>query len=322
MPVLFPYMRQILSILPLLTFLLLLIYIAWNVPNFLSLSTLSLILVQASPILILCLGLSAVVIVGGEDIVSGGIDLSLPATAVFAAGTMAYVLSRLEGSLFLAFLAGLIAALGIGALNAILVSGIGLTPLLATLATFVATVGFADFVTDNRRINVNHPFIIGLRDGTIFGVPWSLFGALLIATLISFLIHATPWGRHLQAVGGGRDAAKLARIKIRPKVIGAFMIAAACAFITAFYVLARGSGYSPGVQDTLLVEMVLATFLGATFSPRRVVTVWGAALGAVLVAAMDLGFKSMGVNIFWTGLIKGSLILFVVSLSAVSRQRG
>jgi ribose transport system permease protein len=87
------------------------------------------------------------------------------------------------------------------------------------------------------------------------------------------------------------------------------------------FVLARGSGSSPGTEDNLLLEMVLATFLGAAFSPRRKVTIWGAALGAVLVTMLSVGFKSIGVNVFWTGCIKGSLILIVVA-SAAATARG
>jgi ribose transport system permease protein len=70
-----------------------------------------------------------------------------------------------------------------------------------------------------------------------------------------------------------------------------------------------------------MLEMVLATFLGAAFSPRRVVTMWGAVLGAVLVTAISIGFKSMGVDVFWTGLIKGALIVVVVALSTLAQRK-
>lgn len=74
---------------------------------------------------------------------------------------------------------------------------------------------------------------------------------------------------------------------------------------TSFYRLKAG--------EELLLEVVLATFLGAAFSPRRVVTLWGAVLGAVLVTALSVGFKSIGVNVFWTGCIKGALILIIIA---------
>ena len=96
------------------------------------------------------------------------------------------------------------------------------------------------------------------------------------------------------------------------------MPAALSGFAASFFLLARGSGSTPGSEENLMMEMVLATFLGAALSPRRVVTMWGAVIGAVLVTAISVGFKTVGVNIFWTGLVKGALIVAVVACSAIS----
>ena len=141
-------------------------------------------------------------------------------------------------------------------------------------------------------------------------------------TFLAFhFMHRTKWGLNLQAGGGSRDAAEISGLNVDRLLGHSFLVAAFTGFVCSFFVLARGAGSSPGVQDNLLLEMVLATFLGAAFSPRRIVTVWGAVLGAVLVAAISIGFKSMGVNVFWTGLIKGSLIVLVVATSAISQRQ-
>ena len=64
------------------------------------------------------------------------------------------------------------------------------------------------------------------------------------------------------------------------------------------------------------------TFIGAAFSRRRVVTIWGALLGAILVNALSNGLGLLGVNIFWMGAIKGGLILVVLAASAVRHKGG
>jgi len=139
--------------------------------------------------------------------------------------------------------------------------------------------------------------------------------------LISFTaMHRTRWGINLQAVGGSRDAAETSGISAPKFVSQSFILAAFTGGLAGMFLLARGSGFTPGSEENLLLEMVLATFLGAAFSPRRVVTLWGAVLGAVLVAALSLGFKSIGVNVFWTGCIKGALILLVVASSSLSAR--
>ena len=313
-------LTELIGYLPLIIFAAVLIYISMNAPNFLTFRNLELILMQSLPVVLVCAGLGTVVMAGGDDVVSGGIDLSIPATAVLSAGITAVLLTQ-GWPLVVCAVAALLACLLVGILNAILVTRIGMTPLLTTLAMFVAVVGVNNVVTSSRRINVDHPWIVALRAQDIVGVPLGIVLVALIVAVIYFATHRTRWGLNLQAVGGSKDAAEVSGLPVHRLFAQSFVLAAITGFICGFFILARGSGISPGVQDNLMLEMVLATFLGAAFSTRRVVTMWGAVLGAVLVAAISIGFKSMGVNVFWTGLIKGSLIVAVVALSALA-QRG
>lgn len=307
---------RLLSSAPLFIFLLLLVYLAVSVPTLLELSTINLILKQSVPIVIVCLGLACVVVAGGDNVVSGGIDLSIPATAILCAGILADQLSNHGAPLYVAILMACGAALSMGVVNAVLVVVIGMTPLLATLASSVAAVGITKVITSSRRINVDHPFILYIRDADVGGVPSSVIISFALVLVFCLTVHRTRWGMQLQAVGGSREAAEVSGIHSSSLVAQSFLIAALAGALASVFVLARGSGFTPGSEENLLLEMVLATFLGAAFSPRRIVTVWGAVLGAVLVSVLSVGFKSIGVDIFWTGCIKGSLILIVVASAA------
>ena len=313
-------LRGVIGLAPLVIFAGILVYIGLNAPNFLTFTTLRLVLEQSLPVVLICLGLAAVVMTGGDDVVSGGIDLSIPATAVLCAGIVAQLTANAGVAFPVAILAALGAGLVVGAINAFLVTRVGMTPLLTTLAMFVAIIGVNNVVTTSRRINVSDPAILWLRDGTWAGVPVAIPLVALVALAFYHLMHRTRLGLNMQAVGGSRDAAEVSGLDVDRMVAISFLLAALTGFLASVLVLARGSGLSPGAEDNLMLEMVLATFLGAAFSPRRVVTLWGAVLGAVLVAAISIGFKSMGVDVFWTGLIKGSLILTVVAFAAVSQR--
>ena len=312
-------LSDVIGLLPVIVFVGVLVYIGLNAPNFLTRTNLELVLVQSLPVVLLCIGLSAVVIAGGDDVVSGGIDLSIPATAVLSGGIVAQMLVA-GYPLAVAALAALAAALAVGAINAALVTRVRMTPLLATLTMMVAVIGVNNVVTQSRRINVRDPWIMELATGRTFGVPTGILVVLAIALLAFHLVHRTRWGLNLQAVGGSRDAAEVSGLKVDRLVAQSFLLAAFMGFVCSFFVLARGSGSSPGVEDNLLLEMVLATFLGAAFSPRRVVTLWGAVIGALFVTAVSVGFKTMGVDVFWTGLVKGTLIVVVVTMSTVQQR--
>ena len=185
----------------------------------------------------------------------------------------------------------------------------------------MAVVGVTKVITESRRINIADPVVIFLRDGSVFGISAGVLAATVIAACYFLLMHQTRWGLQFQATGGSRDAAEVSGIRTRVYGAASFFLAAFAGFLASLFVLARGSGSSPGTEENLLLEMVLATFLGAAFSPRRVATVWGAVLGAVLVAALSVGFKSIGVDVFWTGCIKGTLILIVVASAAATSRK-
>jgi ribose transport system permease protein len=306
---------------PLLIFLALLLYLGIAAPRFLTLETLALILKQSAPIIVVSLGLATVVIAGCDDIVSGGIDLSIPGVAVLCGAVIAELTAVKGAPIAVGLAAGLATAVIAGLVNAWLVVRIGMTPLLATLASFTAYVGLANYVTTSRRVNISDPLIVFLRDGTLGAWPAGVVIALASAAIVGFAVHRTRWGLNLQAVGGGREAAAEAGLSPHKFIAAAFLIAALAGGVGSTFLLARGSGFAPGVEENLQLEMILATFLGPVFSLRKVVTIWGATLGAVLVSALTIGLGSAGIDIFWTGCVKGALILVVVASSAASRGR-
>ncbi|NIZ13135.1 ABC transporter permease [Phaeobacter sp. HF9A] len=312
-------LATLVGFLPLIIFLALLLYVGLNAPNFMTVVNLKLVLAQSLPVVLSVIGLSAVVMAGGDDVVSGGIDLSTPATAVLCAGIVS-VMTTAGQPLLIAAGASLIACMLVGVVNAVLITRLRMAPLLATLAMFVAVVGINNVITARKRLNLAAESIASLRQDFVFGIPLGILLVAVLALLAYHFLHRSKWGLNLQAAGGSRDAAEISGIRVDRLVAQTYLLAAFMGFVTGFFMLARANGYSPGAQDNLMLEMVLATFLGAAFSPRRIVTVWGAILGAVLVAAISIGLKTIGVNVFWTDLIKGALIVIVVALSAISER--
>jgi ribose transport system permease protein len=295
------------------------VYLAIATPFFLTAPNIMSSVVQAAPIAIVAFGLAIVVIGGGDDVVSGGIDLSLPASAALATVIISDQLTNQGASFGQAFVLALLASLVVGVVNAGLVR-IGLSSILATLATYVALIGITRVISQNRRINVTDPVILFIRDERPLGIPVPILIMLAVFAVLGFLIHRTRYGMHVQATGGNRDAAEAAGIATRRILSSTFVLASVAAAVAGVLLVARGSGSSPGIDERLLVDMVLATFVGAAFSTRNVVTILGAMLGAIFVALMANGLILVRVNNSWIDGWKGVLILVVVAMAAVQNR--
>jgi ribose transport system permease protein len=300
---------------------LLLVLLAVGAPALLSATSVAAVLVQASPIAIVAFGLSVVVIGGGDDVVIGGIDLSIPAGAALSTAIISDQLTNRGASFPEAFGLGLLAALAVGAVNAVLVTVVGLTPILTTLATYASVVGIVRVLTTNRRINVEDPTVLWIRDTNIFGVPVPVIIMLVTFAIFGWVVHRTRYGMKLRTVGGNLDAAVSVGLKPRIFVASTFVWASLAAGIAGVLLVARGSGMSPGIDERLLVDMVLATFVGAAFSSKNIVTVSGAMLGAILVSFMATGLILNRVDNSWVDGWKGVLILLVVTAAALQTRR-
>lgn len=306
---------------PLVAFAAILIYLALNSSAVLTSSNIWSSVEHAAPVGIIACGLAIVVIGGGTDAVSGGIDLSLPASTALAALVMSMQLRDGTGSFIGAALFALVIVLIVGAINAFLVAIVGLAPILATLATYVSAVGVTRMLSRNRRISVTHPTVVGIRDGEFLGIPIGVYILVVTVVLLWVTINRTRFGAHVQAVGGSLDAATTSGLAVRRYLGSTYLIASAVTVLAAILLMAQSSGSSPGADERLLLDMVLATYIGAAFSARNVVTVVGAALGAVLVAFLSNSLILNGIANYWVDGWKGALILLVVAAAAVQGKR-
>ncbi len=305
---------------PLVLFAVLLGYLAVFAKGFWTAANFEASLIQAAPIAVISYGLAVVIIGGGDDIVVGGIDLSLPASAALGTAIIADGLANHGWSLWFSLLIALGVALLVGVVNAILVSGVGLSAILSTLATYATVVGVIRVLTSNRRITVGGPTIEMLREGRVLGIPVPVLIMLVSFVFFYFIVHRTRYGMRLQAVGGSAEAARTSGINPSRYLASAFPLAGVAAAIAAIPLVARGSGMSPGIDEQLMIDMVLAAFLGASFSARNVVTIYGALLGAVLVALLSNGLILLRVDNSWIDGVKGALILIVVASASLQNR--
>lgn len=301
-------------------FVLVLIYFSVRSPVFMTSANLIRVLLQAAVLAIAALGMATVFIGGGSHVIEGGIDLSVGAQIGLITGIYSVLMSK-GTSPALAIGIGLIVAIVIGLFNGISVEYFRLLPLLATLAMMFIVGGVEMLVTNNLTISVKSPFVSYLNDGSILGLPVPV--VILLITLLFYLVlvELSPFGSHIKAIGGNRDAAIRAGINVKLYVILTYVFSSLAAAISSIILLGRLSGSTRGIGSLLFMDILLAAYVSAMFSKRWVINIPGVFLGAFFVGVLNNGFTMINVPTYMTSAVKGILILIVVAATSLQKKK-
>ncbi|OWV65266.1 ABC transporter permease [Rhizobium sp. R339] len=303
----------------LIAFAAILIIFSLTAPYFLSVGNIGNVLGQSAISGVLAIGLTVVLVAGGSNVVTGGIDLSLAANMGLSAAVYAS-LTQLGYGDATAITASILTGALIGTVNAVAVVYAGIVPLLATLAVMNVVAGLELVLTQNTVLPASTPFLSALSGSDPFGLPvlaYVLIGFTAIATAI---IQYTPLGLRLYAVGEFPDAARAAGLPLRRLLAGAFVASGISGGIAGILSVSYLSGSTTGSGEMLLPVVVIA-LLGSVFSRRLVPTVTGTFLSALLVGFLTNGFQLLNISSTLVSGVQGVLILIVVSATTLLRRQ-
>jgi ribose transport system permease protein len=301
-------------------FAVVLLVLAWRAPSFLSIGNIGNILGQSAILGVLAFGMTIVIVGGGSNVVTGGIDLSLAANMGLSAGIYAALIQS-GFSDAVAVAAALGAGAAIGAVNAVSVVALRILPLLATLAVMNIAAGLELVVTQNTVIPADTSFLSFLSSNGMGGVPILAFVLMAVAAILIVAVQYTPAGLRLYAVGEFPEAARAAGLRVNRVVAGSYVASGLCGGIAAILSVAYLSGSTTGSGDMLL-SVVVTALLGVVFSRRLVPTIGGTLLSTLFVGSLINGFQLLGVSSYWVNGVQGALILLVVAATSVLRPRG
>ncbi len=281
------------------------------------------ILNQVSILGIIAIGLTVCMVVGL-------FDLSIGAMATFGGYFAARFLAELgmnSGFVVLAvIILVLILAMLIGMLNGFLISRLGISPIIETLAMSFIVTGLILGVSGSRTVNPSEiPMafqIIG--QGRFLGIPNPVLILAGTAGVLWLFLEHTQSGRNMYALGGNKEAARLSGISFTKYALMAMAIAAACAALGGLVAGANlGSGRPQGVGETYLLNAFVAVFIGASTLKPGKFHILGTCVGVLLIGVINNGLSTLGVPTFWQYIVQGTiLILALISASMNSVRRG
>jgi ribose transport system permease protein len=283
------------------------------VPNFLSPANLLDLAQQISVNAILAFGMTLVILVGG-------IDLSVGAVVALV-GVVTVSVATDRGSAA-GLTAGLLTAAGFGAVHGTLAGRTRMPAFIITLATMLVARGAALRFNEGRplRIPADQWPLEWVGNGWLVGVPVPVLVMLGVFAGTAWLLHATRFGQHLYAIGGNREAARFAGIRVERHEMFAYLICSLLAGLAAVIHTSQLYSAEPASGQTFELVAIAAVVIGGTSFTGGVGSIPGTLLGAVIIGVLDKGLNQAGAHFSWQYTIKGAVILAAVY--ADQRRKG
>ena len=154
------------------------------------------------------------------------------------------------------------------------------------------------------------------------GVPVPVLILLAVAISGAFLTQNTTFGRYLYAIGGNPDAARLSGISLRRHIMAVFCVMGALAGVASLIYTARVASASPDAGNLLELDAIAACVIGGTSLMGGRGTVFGACLGALIMASLDNGMSLRNVEPFVQLIVKGGVLVAAVGFDMLGRKKG
>jgi ribose transport system permease protein len=255
--------------------------------NFLSAGNISNILVQSTILLLVALPMTLI-------IMTEGLDLSAGAVLTFSSIILASV-SISTGSILVGVLAGLGAGLAFGVLNGSLIAFLGIPPFIVTLGTLGVAQGLSLVVTDGQSIVGIPAAIEQLYSTSFLSVPLPVIISALAYLLIYALLYHTRFGTYIFALGGNREALRLAGVSDRAVLVAVYALGGLMVGFAALLMTARMNAAHPTAAIGMEFDAIAAVAVGGTSFERGDGWLLGTLLGVLAVGVLRNGLNLLAV---------------------------
>ena len=258
-------------------------------------------------------------------------DLSVGSMASLA-GIVAAALFAAGYSLSVGIAAALLTGIVGGMLNGVLVSVLGILPFVATLGTLTVFSGAAFYIAGGKTFygqDIPKGFSDFARGGLALDgmglasvkLPFLTLTAVTVLALVWVVLEQTAYGRKLYAIGGNREAAHLAGIKVRSLRLSAFALTGFGAATGGLMYASRVASANPTQGSGLMLDAIAAVFLGMTMSREGEPRVLATLVGVMILGILDNGLTQLRIDSYIRDMLVGTIIIIAVAIPSVTKLR-
>ena len=278
--------------------------------NFTSVDNMLTILRLASITGVISIGMTLVIIAGGIDLSVGSVMGLASVVATLAA------VQDLADSLHWSVMIILALAVGLGAglINGVVIAYGNVVAFMATLAMLVAARGLAEILADRRTLVVEDRGFISFMNVDLLGVDLLIWIFAVVAAGGWVLLNRTTFGRRTVAIGGNREAARLAGINVKRHSMWLYALSGLAAGIAAVMILGRTTAGSSTHGTLLELDAIAAVVVGGTLLIGGRGTITGTVFGVLIFATLSNVFVQNNLSSSVQAVAKGIIIVVAVLL--------
>ena len=280
-------------------------YFSWT--NFVN------ILVAASLIGLVAIGHTYLIIAGQNDLSPGSV-------AAFT-GVLCATLVSMGLPFVIAALITLAAGAAVGIFNSWMVNKIKIEAFIATLVTQFVFRGFAYILCDGRPVSITNSAYISIGATRILSIPLSVWIMLILILIFGLILAKTKFGRSVYAIGGNKDAARLAGLNPQRIVTILFVMMGIVTALGGIVFSSRMHSGQPAANVNLEFDAITAVVLGGVSFTGGVGDMVGTILGVILIQAFNTGLIMVNVPSFWQYVARGALLLFALTIRKTNREK-
>ena len=259
---------------------------------------------------VLSIGVTFVIIAGGIDLSVGSVlglatvVATLPAVQLFAEQTNWIVM------VLIALVVGAVA----GMINGVVIAYGNVVAFMATLAMLVGARGLAEILSNRTTQIVRVQGFLDVFRANLLGVPVLIWIFLLVAVAGWILLNRTTFGRRTIAIGGNREASRLAGISVKKHIVALYALAGLTAGIAAIMMLGRTTAGTSTHGGLYELDAIAAVVVGGTLLVGGRGTITGTVFGVLIFATLTNVFIQNNLSTSVQALAKGVIIVAAVLL--------
>lgn len=287
--------------------------------NFAQWSNFRLIMQNASILAVLAVGMTFV-------IVTAGIDLSIGSVLVFSGVVSAMVMRAMGDHGWSTGIVGILVSVACGVawgwVNGVLVAKAKIPPLIVTLGTFGAALGFAQILTGGVDIS-SVPLVLtqSIGYGNVFGsLPVIVVIAAVFVVVGAVLLNSTKFGLYTRAVGSSEEAARRVGVKVDRQLIWVYTLTGGLAGVAGILSLSQFATTAIAGQSLTNLNVIAAVVIGGTSLFGGYGTIIGSVVGLFIPAVLQNGFVITGVQPYWQQVAVGAVLIVAVYADQVRRS--